>query len=90
MTLPYLTDSEINEICDPLTQSYAQRRFLLNLGILVKKKPNGRPLVSRAEFERAMMNNPAKASEIGAQPNPAAYLRLVNKERRNGTQTQRQ
>ena len=87
MTLPYLTDSEINEICDPLTQPHAQRRFLLNLGILVKKKPNGRPLVSRAEFERAMMNNPAKASEIGSQPNPAAYLKLVNKERRHGAQT---
>ena len=88
MTLPYLTDSEINEICAPLIQPYAQRQFLSRLGILVKKKPNGRALVSRAEFERALMNS-AASSELGlsSQPNKAAYLRLVNKERRHGAQT---
>lgn len=89
MTLPYLTDSEINEICAPLIQPYAQRQFLSRLGILVKKKPNGRALVSRAEFERALMNNSEASSELGlsSQPNKAAYLRLVNRERRHGAQT---
>lgn len=85
--LPYLTDSEINEICDPLTQPHAQRRFLSKLGILVKKKPNGRALVLRAEFERALMNGPAISNEPSSQPNRSAYLKLISKERRHGTQT---
>lgn len=51
---PYLTDEEISQICDPLTQAAAQIRFLRRIGLKVEKKPGGHALVSRAEFERAM------------------------------------
>jgi len=53
-TLPYLTDAEIAGICDPLTMPSAQARHLRALGMLVKAKPNGKPLVARSEFERVV------------------------------------
>jgi len=51
---PYLTDQEIAGICDPLISPAAQTRHLRALGLLVKHKPNGKPLVARSEFERVM------------------------------------
>lgn len=55
MTPPYLTGSEIAEITEPLTQGAARIRFFQKLGCKVTQKPNGQPLVVRAEFEAAMM-----------------------------------
>lgn len=88
MTLPYLTDIEINDICAPLKRSNSQCRFLAGLGLLVRKKPNGRPLVARNEFERAMINRPpqAPANDESSQPDREAYLRLIKKDK-NGTKT---
>lgn len=88
MSLPYLTDIEINDICAPLRRSTAQCRFLTGLGLLVRKKPNGRPLVARNEFERAMINNPvaSAANDPDSQPDREAYLRLIKKGN-NGTKT---
>ena len=47
-----LTDSEIAAICSPLTQGAAQVRYLRSLGVPVQRKPNGRPLVRRCDWER--------------------------------------
>lgn len=49
---PDLTDAEVNQICAGLVQSAAQIRFLKSLGLRVDRRPNGRPLVSRSEWER--------------------------------------
>lgn len=49
---PWLSDEEIADLCDGLKQSAAQARYLRHLGITVREKPNGRPLVMRAEVER--------------------------------------
>ncbi len=88
MNLPYLTDIEINDICAPLRRSTAQCRFLTGLGLLVRKKPNGRPLVARNEFERAMINKPvaSAANDLDSQPDREAYLRLIKKGN-NGAKT---
>lgn len=51
--LPYLTDAEVDEICAGLVQNAAKVRFLQALGLQVDRKPNGRPLVRRAQFEQA-------------------------------------
>jgi hypothetical protein len=51
MTPPDLTDIEVGEICDPLTQPAAQVRYLRSLGLRVDRKPNGRPLVNRAHYD---------------------------------------
>lgn len=88
MNLPYLTDIEIDEICSPLKSKAAQRRYLAEtLGLLVRKKPNGRALVARSEFERAMVARPAGdgSGDSTSQPNRNAYLRHIGKEKRHGT-----
>jgi hypothetical protein len=55
---PHLSDAEIADICDPLVSAAAQRRYLASLGLVVRSKPNGRPLVARAEFERVLVGRP--------------------------------
>ncbi len=60
---PHLTDQEIDDICAGLTQHHAMVRYLRAQGFEVKVKPNGRPLVSRANFEAVM---------AGQTPLPAA------------------
>lgn len=91
-TSPDLSDDEIARICDPLTQPAAQIRYLRKLGLLVNKKPSGRPLVARAEYLRALVATPAGASGHGdapAQPDHAA-LAAIFKRGRNGAKAQRQ
>ena len=56
---PFLTDDEVNAICDGLTQPAAMARYLARLGLRVHTKPNGRPLVSRANFETVMAGRPS-------------------------------
>lgn len=52
--MPFLSDEEVAGICEPLSMPAAQCRHLAGLGLLVKRKPNGRPLVARSEFERVL------------------------------------
>lgn len=76
---PWLTKDEIDDLCQPLTQAAAQIRFLRSLGLTVKTKPNGTPLVIRSHFEQVM--NPAGKQKPAARPQPnfAAYLALTTK-----------
>jgi hypothetical protein len=60
--LPYLSDAEIDDICAGLKQGAAKVRFLRDvLKVPVQRKPNGRPLVKRADWERVQpgQNRPA-------------------------------
>lgn len=59
MTHAALTDAELADICAPLTQGAAQVRYLLGLGVPVMRKPNGKPLVRRSDWERAAQNGKA-------------------------------
>ena len=91
MTTLFLTDAEIAEICQPLVAPSAQRRYLASLGLIVQRKPNGRPLVARGEFERVLIGRapePASPSAGPGQPNRAALLQVIKGGRR-GPQTQR-
>lgn len=49
---PYLTQAEIDELCEPLTNHAAQIRYLTREGMLVSRKPGGAPLLLRSELER--------------------------------------
>lgn len=82
---PWLTDEELDDLCQPLTQAAAQIRFLRGLGLTVKTKPNGAPLVIRSHFEQVM--NPAgnQNPKGRPQPNRAAYLALTAKKRKSPT-----
>jgi len=51
---PYLTDAEVEEITKPLTQGAARIRYFKSIGCKVKERPNGQPLVGRAEYEAVM------------------------------------
>ena len=48
---PDLTQGEIDAICEPLKQPAAQVRYLEGLGLVVARKPNGRPLVNRRHYD---------------------------------------
>ncbi len=62
---PYLTDEEISEITEPLTQGAARIKFLRRLGIKAEPKPNGQPLVWRADYEA--LRRPAAANDSQAE-----------------------
>ena len=48
-----LTDAEIDAICAGLRQSAAMVRYLRDvLKVPVQRKPNGRPLVRRVDWDR--------------------------------------
>lgn len=48
----WLTDSEIDDLCGGLKQNASKRRFLVRaLGIEVRCKANGAPLVLRSQIE---------------------------------------
>lgn len=75
MTSPYLSDAELLDVCKPLTQPAAMIRYLKDEGFHVKRRPNGWPLVSRANFEAVMMGaacTPALDKTAG--PNVQALL----------------
>jgi hypothetical protein len=50
--LPALTDDEIALLCRPLKQPAAQCRFLERMGLRVRRRPDGTPLVLRADVEK--------------------------------------
>lgn len=60
---PDLTDREIARICEPLTQAAAQVRYLKSLGLVVARKPNGRPLVNRKHYDDVRGSPVGRTSE---------------------------
>lgn len=70
---PFLTDAEIADATKPLKQGAARCRFLRALGIKVDPRPDGQPLVGRAEFEAARMDR----KRTREAPAPAAIGNVV-------------
>jgi len=62
----YLSDSEVADLCAPLTQPAAQVRYLQQLGLQVAKKPNGRPVVVRSHAEAVLSGH--QQAPAGAEP----------------------
>lgn len=84
--LPWLSDAEVDDLCDGLTQKAAMMRYLKDeLKLPVKAKPNGRPLVPRAAFEDLFPATPGELRKMagppaqGAQPNEQALLRAISR-----------
>lgn len=57
MNTPDLDDQEVDRICAGLTQNAAKVKYLQSLGLLVNRRPNGRPLVARAEWEKRFVTS---------------------------------
>lgn len=73
MTMPWLSDDEIADLCAGLKQAAAQIRFIRQLGLQVRTKPNGRPLVMRADFD-ALQTPAANKPAPQREPNRAALV----------------
>ena len=56
-----LTDNEIDNICAGYVQNAAKIRYLRAMGLTVRTKPNGRPLVNRNHYD-AVTNGKADRS----------------------------
>lgn len=63
-----LTDAEIDNICDGYTQNAARVRYLRAMGLTVRQKPNGRPLVNRAHYDAVMGCAATQAAPADSQP----------------------
>lgn len=89
-SLPYLTQAEIAEICEPLVLPAAQCRYLRELGLLVQRKPNGQALVARSEFERVLgADRFGKAqNDAHSGPNVMAMVDHINNRRKHGKAAQ--
>ena len=61
-----LTEEEIARLVHPLVQPGAQIKALRRMGFHVIAKPNGKPLVSRANFEA--VTNPTGAPQAATPP----------------------
>jgi hypothetical protein len=68
---PFLSETEVADMCSPLTQPAAQRRWLKKLGVEFKLKPNGRPLVSR---QGVFSGNATGGNTASRQPDKEALL----------------
>lgn len=49
-----LSDTEIDSICAGYVQNAAKVRYLTSMGLTVRQKPNGRPLVNRSHYQAVM------------------------------------
>lgn len=71
MNTPWLSDAEIDDLCEGLTQNAARVKHLSSQGLSVTTKPNGRPLVMRAHAER-VLSGLAELPAAANEPKPTA------------------
>lgn len=73
-TRPDLSDEEVDALCSGLRQNAAKARYLVQLGLHVERRPNGRPLVMRAHAEQVLAGRTPAANDATAtqQPTPPA------------------
>lgn len=89
--LPFLSDDEIAGICDGVRLPGAQVRHLAKLGLLVNRKPNGRPLVARSEFERVLGAGRygGAQNDASSSPNVIGLMQHLAKRKPHGKTAQR-
>lgn len=68
---PWLSQEEIDAACTPLKQSAAQIRYLRSLGLTVRTKPSGAPLVMRQHAEETLNQQKPKRK---AEPDRAGLI----------------
>lgn len=71
---PWLSQAEVDDLCAPLTQPAAQIRYLRALGLAVRTKPSGAPLVLRSNIEQIMNPGGKPATSTRREPNRAALV----------------
>ena len=53
----FLTDAELADLCRPLKQPAAQIRYLQRLGVRVRRRPDGTPLVLKSDLSLVEHNH---------------------------------
>lgn len=83
---PWLTDQEVDDLCDGLTQNAAKIRYIRDvLKLPVTVKPNGRPLVPRWSCQHLLGGAPAELETVASpathanQPNEQALLLAMSR-----------
>lgn len=71
---PWLSQAEVDDLCEPLKQSAAQIRYMRELGLTVRTKPNGAPLVLRSHVEEVMNPSAKPATPAKREPNRAGLI----------------
>lgn len=67
----FLTDDEVDEICAGYVQNAAKVRYLQQVvRVPVKRKPNGRPLVRRADLQMPTTDADAGRATVRASNEP--------------------
>lgn len=64
-----LTDEEINNICQGRTQNAAMVRHLKKMGLIVRRKPNGRPLINRVHYDEVTGARVRHTGSSSTEPN---------------------
>lgn len=84
----FLTDIEVDQICEGLgpNSHAAKAKRLKAMGLIVNRKPNGRPLVLRVHAEAVLSGRPDAANEgsiHAAEPqlNTAGIVALFGRKR---------
>ena len=82
---PWLTDQEVDDLCDGLSRNDAKARHLRGMGLVVNAKPNGRSLVMRTHAEAVLSGlkqiQEAATQSERAKPNRAALILAFGKNR---------
>ena len=77
-TLPWYTDSEVDDLCTGLVNNAAKVRHLKRLGLTVCTKPNGRPLLMRAHAE-AVLSGAAAITALASSADPLRQAPMPNR-----------
>ena len=93
MSALYLTDEQVDRVCDGLKQPAAKLRYLRDqLKLRVFAKPNGRPLVAVSEFERVV--GPGSLQQVAGNssgldgPNVTAMAEFLAGRKKDGKKAQ--
>lgn len=86
----FLSDAEVDDMTQGLCQNGARVRYLEGLGLFVRRKPNGRPLVLRSQAEAVLAGAAAvdalqarQTANPAHQPDRAGLIEfLAEKQRR--------
>ncbi len=80
---PWLSDSEIDDLCTGLINNAAKIRYLRTMGLTVHSRPNGRALVMRSHAEEVLSGGqkiaPVQTSVQKSVPNIAQYRAAFGK-----------
>lgn len=67
----FLSDAEIDAMCEGVSRNADRRRRLRDMGLIVNEKPNGRPLVVRSHAEAVLSGR--KGAEIAEEAEPTPF-----------------